>query len=576
MPSKPLRVVVIGGGIGGLATAALLARGGAEVTLVEQNAQLGGRAGRLEVDGFTFDTGPSWYLMPEAFTQFYALMGRDVNQELDLIDLDPRYRVYFEGDSETAPGEQVDVSADADANYALFNSLSPGDGDAMREYAAESKELYDLALERFLYTTFERPTAVASTAVTRSLPKLSRLLTRSLGAKVASSVKDARLRQILGFHAVFLGSSPSRAPSLFSLMSHLDLTDGVRYPRGGMYALIESIEKMAIAEGVQVRTSTRARRILVEPNGIASGVSLEGGEVLAADIVVSGADMHHTETELIAPAHQWQPEAKWSGRQPGISALLVMAGVEGPLPELEHHTLFFTKDWDANFEQIVGKGELTPPFPASIYAARVSATNPDAAPAGHENLVLLVPFPADPTLGATERSREDLHEAAAAYLQQVADWAGVPDLVERTTIYNVTTPSDFATELNAWRGSALGLEHTLRQSAMFRPANVSSTIPNLLYTGSSTTPGIGLPMCLISAELVAKRLLGATGVEPLQTPAPVGFLRRSRRRDVLGTIVRQGNLPSVVREQESESEPPSAPSSSSRGGLRWRRAGRQK
>lgn len=547
MTNETLRVVVIGGGIGGIATAALLARGGADVTLVEKHSQLGGRAGRLEVDGFTFDTGPSWYLMPEAFTQFFALMGRDVSQELDLIDLDPRYRVYFEGEDVRDGAERLDVLADAEANYATFNALSPGDGDAMREYAVESKELYDLALDRFLYTTFERPMSVANSEVVRSLPRLASLLTRSLGAKVAAAVRDPRLRQILGFHAVFLGSSPSRAPSLFSLMSHLDLTDGVRYPRGGMYALIEALERIAVEEGVNIRTSSPVERILIESNGIASGVRLEGGEVLPADLVVSGADMHHTETELIDPAHQWQPEPKWKGRQPGISALLVMAGVKGELPELEHHTLFFTKDWEANFEQIVGKGKLTPPFPASIYAARVTATNPGAAPAGHENLVLLVPFPADPSLGATERSREELQELATKYLQQAGDWAGVPDLVERSTIYSVTTPADFATELNAWKGSALGFEHTLRQSAMFRPANVSATVPNLLYAGSSTTPGIGMPMCLISAELVAKRLLGATGAQPLRTPAPEGFLRRSRRTDVLGTIVRRGKPPSTAR-----------------------------
>ncbi len=555
MKAEALRVVVIGGGIGGIATAALLARGGAQVTLIERNTQVGGRAGRLEVDGFTFDTGPSWYLMPEAFTQFFALMGRDINQELDLIDLDPRYRVYFEGSSSSDAAQRLDVLADAEANYATFNALSSGDGDAMRDYAAESKQLYDLALERFLYTTFERPMSVANPAVMRSLPKLASLLTRSLGSKVAASVRDPRLRQILGFHAVFLGSSPSRAPSLFSLMSHLDLTDGVRYPRGGMYALIEALERMAVEEGVEIRTSTPARRIVVESNGIASGVELGNGEVLPADLVVSGADMHHTETELIEPAHQWQPERKWKDRQPGISALLVMAGVKGELPELAHHTLFFSKDWDANFESIVGKGVLTPPYPASIYASRVSATNPDAAPAGHENLVLLIPFPADPKLGATERSREDMLDAATNYLRQVGDWAGVPDLSERATIYSVTTPSDFATELNAWKGSALGFEHTLRQSAMFRPANVSATVPNLLYAGSSTTPGIGMPMCLISAELVAKRLLGATGSEPLRTPAPAGFLRRSVRTDVLGTIVRQGKPPRSARGRPSTTPP---------------------
>ncbi len=534
-----LRIVIIGGGIGGLATAGLLARGGAQVTLLERHASVGGRAGVWEHDGYTWDTGPSWYLMREAFDQFFALMGSSTEAQLDLIDLDPRYRVFFEGDHVDGPGEVLDVVADPEANYARFNEMSPGDGDAMRAYAKESRELYRLALDRFLYTTFERVDKVPNASVLRQLPMLASLLTRSLGAKVARRVRDERLRKILGFHAVFLGSSPSRAPSLFSLMSHLDLTDGVRYPRGGMYQVIRAIESLAVAEGAHIRTGADVTRILVGDDGLARGVELAGGEVVKADAVVSGADMHHTETALLEPQHQWQPERKWAKRQPGVSALLVYAGVRGELPELAHHSLFFSRDWESNFADIVGDGVLKPPFPASVYVSRVTATQPDAAPAGHENLYMLVPFPADPELGATPASRERLEEYAWRYLDQVAAWASIPDLRKRTTLYRVTAPADFATELSTWRGSALGLEHTVRQSAVFRPGNVSRKVPNLLYVGSSTVPGIGMPICLISAELVAKRLLGATTVSPLPTPAPRGFLARSVRRGVLGDIARK-------------------------------------
>ncbi len=538
-PSDGPRIVIIGGGIGGLATAGLLARGGAQVTLLERHAQVGGRAGLWQHDGYTWDTGPSWYLMREAFDQYFALMGTSSDEQLDLIDLDPRYRVFFEGDDVNGPGEALDVVADPDTNYARFNEMSPGDGDAMRQYAKESRELYQLALDRFLYTTFERVDKVPNALVLRKLPQLASLLTRSLGAKVATKVRDERLRKILGFHAVFLGSSPSRAPSLFSLMSHLDLTDGVRYPRGGMYQVIRAIESLAVAEGAEIKTGSNVTRILVGDNGLAQGVELAGGEVIEADAVVSGADMHHTETALLDPKHQWQPERRWAKREPGVSALLVFAGVRGELPELAHHSLFFSRDWEANFSAIVGSGTLKPPFPASVYVSRTTVTEPEAAPAGHENLYMLVPFPADTELGATPASREQLEEYAWRYLDQVAAWASIPDLRERTTLYRITTPSDFSTELSAWRGSALGLEHTVGQSALFRPANVSRKVPNLMYVGSSTVPGIGMPICLISAELVAKRLLGATTVSPLPTPAPPGFLARSVRRGVLGDIARK-------------------------------------
>lgn len=537
-PEGP-RIVIIGGGIGGLATAGLLARGGARVTLLERHATVGGRAGLWEHDGYTWDTGPSWYLMREAFDQYFALMGSSTEEQLDLIDLDPRYRVFFEGERVDGPGEVLDVVADPEANYARFNEMSPGDGDAMREYAKESRKLYQLALDRFLYTTFERVDKVPNASVFRQLPMLASLLTRSLGAKIERKVRDERLRKILGFHAVFLGSSPSRAPSLFSLMSHLDLTDGVRYPRGGMYQVIRAIESLAVAEGADVRTGADVTRILVGDDGLARGVELASGETIEVDAVVSDADMHHTETALLEPEHQWQPERRWAKRQPGVSTLLVYAGVRGELPELAHHSLFFSRDWESNFNDIVGSGELKAPFPASVYVSRVTVTQPDAAPEGHENLYMLVPFPADPDLGATPASREQLQEYAWRYLDQVAAWASIPDLRERTTLYRVTAPADFATELSTWRGSALGLEHTVRQSAMFRPGNVSRKVPNLLYVGSSTVPGIGMPICLISAELVAKRLLGSTTVSPLPTPAPRGFLARSIRRGVLGDIARK-------------------------------------
>lgn len=531
------RIVVIGGGVAGLATAGLLARGGAQVTLLERNAQVGGRAGRLSIAGHVFDTGPSWYLMPEAFDQWFALMGRRVEDHLDLLDLDPRYRVFFEGDHPSGAAESLDVSADPETNWAIFDALSPGDGEATRRYAEDAGELYRIALDRFLYTTFARPLGVVDRDVLRRLPRLASLLTRSLGARIASKVKDRRLRQILGFHAVFLGSSPSRAPSLFSLMSHLDLTDGVRYPRGGMYAVIEAIAAIAREEGATLRTSAPVARIVVDDAGFASGVELASGELVPADAVVSAADLHHTETQLVPAQWRTHPEKAWRRREPGVSALLAMVEVDGEVPELAHHSLFFTRDWDGNFEAILGR--RLPPVPASVYVSRVGATDRTVSPAGKDSLFMLVPFPADPELGATPESRAELMSVARRYLEQVGSWAGVDDLPSRSTVLKVTTPADFAEGLGAWQGGALGLEHTLTQSAMFRPANVSSKVSNLLYAGASTVPGIGVPLCLISAELVAKRLLGAVDVGPLPTPAPPGFLGRSKDPGVLGNLARR-------------------------------------
>lgn len=532
------RAAVIGGGVSGLATAALLARGGATVTLFERGDQVGGRAGQLKAGGFTFDTGPSWYLMPEAFEQFFALLGRRVEDYLELMELDPRYRVFFEGQGEDA-AESLDVVADSERNWRAFDEMSRGDGLAMREYAARAAGLYRLARDKFLYTTFENPLSPFDREVLPRSPRLLPLLTRSLESAIRRKVAHPRLRQVLGFHAVFLGSSPQRVPSLFSLMSHLDLNEGVKYPSGGFYSVVEALEKVAREEGADIRTGTDVARILVDPERrLATGLILRSGEIVHADLVVSAVDLHHTETQLLTEEFRQHPEHRWRNRKPGVSALLVMAGVKGKLPELSHHNLFFTRDWEANFAAIMGEGGHAPPVPASLYVSKATHSEPGLAPKGKEALVMLVPFRADPAIGATDASREALDALAGQYLDQVGAWAGVPDLRERSTVHAILTPADFAQRFSAWRGSALGLEHTLAQSAFFRPRNRSRRVRNLLYAGASTTPGIGVPICLISAELVAKRLLGDTGSAPTPAPLAPGFLASSRRKGVLGAIAR--------------------------------------
>lgn len=529
------RVVVIGGGISGLATAALLARGGADVTVLEKNATLGGRANRLDINGFRFDTGPSWFLMSEAFEQFFALLGRDLEEEVELVDLDPHYRVYFEGPAPDGPAERLDVTANPARNWETFDALSPGEGEAMRRYAADSRRLYGLALERFLYTTFRSPLRVLSGTVLRASLRLPALLGRSLNDHIERRVRDPRLRQVLGFHAVFLGSSPRRAPALFALMSHLDLGDRVRYPKGGLYAVIEAVERAAREEGVEIRTASPVEAILTR-RGLATGVRLDSGEELPADIVVGATDMHHVETRLLAPEARTLDETAWARKTPGVSALLAFIEVDGEVPQLAHHTLVFSRDWDGNFAAIANK--QIPPHPASIYVSRASATDPRSAPPGREALVMLVPFPADPELGADAASRAEVLAHAEEYLAQVGDWAGIPDLPFRSSIADLMMPADFAERLSAWQGSALGLEHTLKQSAMFRPRNVSGKVKNLVYAGASTVPGVGLPMCLISAELAVKRIVGDTSATPMSGPLAAGYLAKVRGPRRLARIAR--------------------------------------
>ena len=515
-------VVVIGGGIAGLATAALLASRGFTVDLLEQNDEIGGRVGSFHRKGFRFDTGASWYLMPEVFEHFFFLLGTSSDAELELTVLDPSYRVFFEGHA-----EPVDVRPDRGHNRALFESLEPGAGARFDAYLRSAEETYDIALRRFLYSNFDSPSAFLHPDIVRRTRKLSRLLTRSLGSHVAARFSDDRLRQMLGYPAVFLGSSPTRAPSMYHLMSRLDLGDRVLYPQGGFSRLIEVIAALAERHGARLHTGTPVTQILTGNGGHSGRPRVTGVEYAAdagrdrrtipADVVVGAADLHHLETALLPPRLQTHPEPVWRRRSPGPGAVLAMLGVDGRLKQLAHHSLFFTTDWDRNFGDIFGR-DARIPDPASIYVCKPSETDPTVAPDGYENLFILVPVPADVAIGRggdDGRGSEAVERAADAAIDQVAAWAGAPDLRNRIVVRHTVGPEDFAHRYNSWRGGALGLEHTLRQSAFFRPGNVSSKVDGLLYAGASTIPGVGLPMCLISAELVLKRLTGDRSALPV-------------------------------------------------------------
>ncbi|MGP6173197.1 phytoene desaturase family protein [Corynebacterium sp. A21] len=525
---NPRTALVIGAGVAGLATAALLARDGVKVTVVERTDSIGGRAGDFAVDGhdgFRWDTGPSWYLMPDAFDHFFRLMGTTTEEQFDLVDLTPAYRLFPEGE---AP---LDVPSGIDAATDFFESLESGAGLKLRRYLDSAGDTYRVAVERFLYSTFATPGPLLHHDVRQRVGKLAKLLTRPLAGFVNEQFTDHRLRQILTYPAVFLSSRPETTPAMYHLMSHTDLVQGVRYPVGGFNAVIQAIHRLAVSEGVSFRLKTDVTAITTERDGRksrATGVRAlgEDGQLmeLSADIVVSGADLHHTENHLLPASLRSYPEKYFATRDPGLGTVLLMAGVRGRLPQLRHHNLLFSRDWSQDFSVVFDGPHPARPMDASrsIYVSMPSATDPDVAPAEHENLFILVPVPASEQIGHGDAYRgtasPSVTSIADAAIAQIADWAGVPDLAERIVVRRTMGPADFAERFNAWRGGSIGPGHSLRQSAFLRGRNISGKVNGLYYAGATTVPGVGVPMCLISAENVIKRLRGDTTPGPLPEP----------------------------------------------------------
>ena len=483
------KIIIIGAGVGGLATANLLAQDGHDVHVYEKNDQLGGRTGRFEKDGFTFDTGPSWYLMPGVFKRYYTLLDTTPEKELDLIKLSPTYKVYS-GD------EILTLTGDIDKDAATFERVEKNAGLALRRYIKNSTHTYELALKYFLYSNFETPAPFFKKEVLKNGLKMLRLTQMPIHSYVSRYFKNPQLQQILEYATVFLGSSPYDAPALYSLMSSLDFNEGIYYPRGTMYAVVESLVRIGKGYGVTYHCDTPITRI-VTSGSHATGVEFEDGVIEAADIVISNADLHFTETKLLEPSAQSYPQHYWDAREASPSALLMYMGVKGKVPEFEHHTLLFTDDWRENFNAIFKKKIV--PRPASIYISKTSDTD-TTAPEGDENIFVLVPLPAGIVLSADEQEL-----LADEYLEQIKGTTGI-DLKTRAYFRTLFGPTQFSEKYNAWESTMLGPSHKLFQSALFRTPNKSKKIDNLFYVGASTVPGIGVPMCLISAELVRERI----------------------------------------------------------------------
>lgn len=494
------KVVIVGAGIGGLGAAGLFARKGYDVTVVEKNATLGGRANIFEANGFRFDMGPSWYLAPDIFEHYFDLVGERVEDHLQLKQLAPSYRIFFRKDA-----EPLEITSNIETDAATFERIETGAGDKLRAYLKQSEYQYEVATQHFMFKNYDTIFDFFNRRVMTEGQKLSVFST--MHNFVSRFFTSNKLRQVMEYTMVFLGTSPYEAPALYNLMSHMDFNQGVFYPQGGFYELIKALANIAEKNGAELRANSPVDKIIVR-DGKAAGVRLASGEVIDADIVISNADMWFTETKLLDEPEQTHREKYWQKRTMAPSAFIMYLGVSEKLPSLTHHNLLFSEDWRKNFADIY-KHPCLPDEP-SLYVCAPSVTDPSVAPSGKENLFVLVPI-----ASGLEISEDEKDHYADRVLALMEEEMSLPNLREKIEYKRIYTVDNFAADYNAFRGSALGLAHTLRQTAIFRPKNVSKKVKNLFYVGAGTNPGIGTQICLISAELAYKRVHGITSAEPL-------------------------------------------------------------
>lgn len=483
------KIIIIGAGFGGLAAAALLSKQGYSVQVIEKNEQPGGRASVWKKDGFTFDMGPSWYLMPDVFEKYFSEFGKKPEDYMNLVRLDPSYRVFFN------TNEYVDISANLEKNLDLFESLEAGAREKMREYLDKSTYEYKIAMTDFIYkeykhlTDFFKPKLIVEGTKLHMFEKLDDYAQRYF--------KSEKIRKILEYTIVFLGGSPYDSPALYSLMSHVDFNMGVWFPKGGIGELVTAMQKLALEQGTEFIFNQSVEKITVE-KGRAIGIKT-ATHTYHADIIIVNADYAWSEMNLLEDRYQSYDQKYWQTRSIAPSAYLLYIGLNKQLKHFIHHNLYFDPKWVNHFDDIFKYSRWPEKF--SYYVSCISKTDQNTAPPGCENIFVLIPVA--PGLEDSEKIREEYFNITIDHMEKLAG----ENIRDHIIVKRIFAHNDFTTRYNAYKGTALGLAHTLKQTAIFRPRHQSKKVKNLFYTGHYNHPGIGVPMVIISSQILAKTIV---------------------------------------------------------------------
>ena len=502
------RVGIVGAGPGGLAAAMLLRQAGADVTVYERHPAVGGRSATITAnspDGeFRFDMGPTFFLYPRVLSDIFAACGYDLDREIELIRLDPQYHLVFEA------GGEIQATGDMTRLAEEVARFSPADAAALPRFMADNRAKL-AAFRPILEAPFNGPRDLVRPHMLRSL-KLMRPH-RTVDSDLASYFSDERVRLAFSFQAKYLGMSPFKCPSLFTILSFMEYEFGVYHPRGGCGAVMTAMERIAREMGVQFQLGEPVQEILFEGRR-ATGVRTKAGPA-QFDALVINADFAQTMTTLVPDRlrRRWT-DRKLAGKKFSCSTFMLYLGIKGELPDLAHHTIYLSKDYRRNVQEI--EEGLVPPGEPSFYVQNACVTDPALAPPGYSTLYILVPVGNRVGEGVDWAAEQTKYRALA--LQRL-ERLGVHDIEKRIVFEKVMTPTDWEADLNVFRGATFNLAHSLRQMLHFRPRNRFEDLDGVYLVGGGTHPGSGLPVIFESARITSRLLADDLGLQPHWQPS---------------------------------------------------------
>ena len=465
-----------------MSAACYLAKAGHKVSVFEKNETVGGRARQLIKDGFTFDIGPSWYWMPDIFEKFFGDFGKSTSDYYQLDKLSPAYKIFFSDDVMTI-GDHMDQICEE------FERIETGSSKPLRKFIARAQENYDIAINKVVLkpgiSPFELVTKETVTRVDRFF--------RTISSEVRKNFKNPKLISTLEFPVLFLGAKPNHTPSFYSFMNFADFGLGTWHPKGGMYEIIKAMKSLSESLGVSIYTHSNVEKINVK-NGKSIGIIVNGKPV-HSDVVLSGADYHHSETLLDKNYRQYS-EVYWSKRTFAPSSLLFYVGFDKKIKNAGHHNLFFDTDFEKHAEEIYDN----PKWPENplFYVNFPSVTDESMAPEGCETGFFLIPIA--PNLEDTPALRQQYFDIIINRFEKRTNQS-----VQKHILFKESfCVNDFISEYNSYKGNAYGMANTLMQTAFLRPKLKSKKVDGLYFTGQLTVPGPGVPPSLISGKLVAE------------------------------------------------------------------------